>query len=1690
MYRNRKLVRAIKKFFRQFRRKSSSTVKKQSLWLLRTFIVTKKRKNWANSGFVLPTVAMVSLVVVLLTIAIMFRSFERSNNASNVRVNQAVLNAATPAIDRARAKIDKLFSDPRLPRSTPNDFSLDQVISQNVSEFTFGDESQLTLFSDIDGNGSLNTTPTRTLTDEENLKTAWKYPVDTDNNGKFDSYTLYSINFRNPPQTNGNPSRPRNPLEARTPPMNETRGSTVCDRGNNTSAQLVGSQGWYQRGSVLRRSLFVYTTTVPITDKTGLGNEYETFKGNKGFAALEYQQDRERRPLTNNAVLYGDDLEIAPGGGIKLNGRILTNSNLFAARRFDPSIRFFLVSSPDSCYFSERNSKIVVGGNVANARISDNRDQNPVEVDLFKEINAGQNPKIEKISSTNKTINLAGGTQVAYNSKAYEMRLDLLVDAGETLAKTSLPTEIQEELEKRVKAGKDENTEKRLLLRSYFRKRTRRVPYGEVSLANTDTDAIKGYTEINVLGGTKGDEMRPPKQWVFPFNPADGKSHAGYANLTLRVNGRKVYLPAQKTDFPEPEGEEEYLGDRIVVGNNLPQMWWDEKKKKFVTQEEAGQEISNSQWDKGSGTRKRFPQVSELDDLGETGRDQFWEENAAVYPKDALDVVGGLRVVTGAGIYLPKGYSVTESATKYNDALKATDKVWSDQMAVPENLTPLSTTPTDPDNELPYTGTPYLQMRATAVYHFQRSAYDPEKPSSNPQTPIACVSSFYDPTNENTAKNENRLPSFPNLADPSNKALVDLNRNANGRSNNGIVYTAPTRTRANYQTVLNYQAQLRYPNGRYVHKELRKALAKGSSNLTLSEKSTIDSAICTLQIMDGSISPSNAIIPHGAIRETAFLDARQVKAVDKPPAASETTYDLDVELRQPLEIRATVLDLKALKNKSIGNTTNNTTEYLLPNSGIIYATRDDALPDISDDTDFRDENDERIETSATDFILDPTRRPNGIMLINGEELNRSTTNQNKPEEKGLILASNLPVYIKGDFNKHQHEEFTNKLDAAWSNFYKRTKATLNSNFACRPGQFTGCTTGEKWRSATVIADAITVLSEGFQEGFRNQGDYNLRDNWGYSPLGYDLNGDGTIDQTKPIAPIPPPELDESIIQIDLNGDDDMTDLKVTTMNEKALGVDLNDDGKITDTKVDITEKNIPSVVASRLNGFWDNNFVTSYNWWERAAGFPRDSSVNDIQSSYFNNFVTPIQRRASFPEYVMEICRKSTVAACQPQDWVVGYDANGDKDLDDDEKTLEKELKKPIDLDGNGITGEEKVFERDVTAYQLKSNDSNYTVNKLGAGSTARPALNPDDQRYPRRIAFLRYGADDSTLTPPRKRGDLILDGSNQPIPLGITATDNPTPNSAADNNGQVNYYPYNNFDIAGTRYSAYSNTNRPRLHSRALWFKTRNGGNDNYGWNFPLSIANPNGLTSNNPNIKPQPLLEPVLQITVPITQPIADRDSVLFNSRLADAKDSPNNWVQVAGDTETNLVFAQGDTPARPNESNGGLENFVRYLERWDNNTHKASGSFIQYKRSSYATAPWYPIVANYTDANRAFSTNGTIFGYPQAYRIAVNNQSGTTLGRTPFYLQPENRSWGFDVALLTQLPDLFSQRFTAPPTGDPNEFYREVSRDDTWVSTLLCAAQSTASPANYGSAPPNKYGTGKEYAVPLDQRPSECR
>jgi hypothetical protein len=1705
MSRSRRLVKAIKNFYRKNYQNSSSAIRKQSLRLLRRFLVIKRRRRTANAGFVLPTVAMVALVVVLLTTAILFRSFERSKSASNVRVNEAVLSAAAPAIERAKSKVDQLFKDPRLPRSTPSDFSLAQILndSTNVQEYTFGDETPLKLVKDFNG--------TTGIQSEETLLSAWKYPVDTDNNGKFDSFTLYGIYYRTPTST-----RARGVLEARAQPMDEGATSAQCASGAGTSADLVGSNGWYKVGSKLKRSIFAYTTTIPITqepDTATFGsdnNKYEKFSGNKGFVALEYQQDRERIPLSNNAVIYENDLEITSGADLNLNGRVFTNGNLLTrvkpvSKGTQNTIRYYLVSSPTSCYYTQENSKIVVAGNVISTSVDESsfgtNKTDRVVVDLFaKPLPTGNAPTQENINDTNKTTTQYG-TTAAFNDEAYAQRIKRLVEATNAAITNNadLPDEVYDRIKgitdsQKLAKARDEQ------LKIWFRKRTRRVPYAEVGAGGDAVKTPVDYTTTSPLirtdksGTNDKNALRPKNEWVFPFDPSDGKTEAGYANVKINLNGtKKLHLTAADPAEQAKAGKELKIGDRVLVGNGLPQYWYDTTKGngKFVSSEE-GQAISGIEWDvdkDGKDTtvaRKRYTQAYQLDDLGVTDRDDFWETQATKKPESPLDAVGGLRVVTGAGIYLPNSFTANGGATQFSSAITSTTAlgtVWADTM--PFGVTTQS-------EGLPDDKTPYLRMRATVVYHYQKDIYDSD---TDTQTPLACVSSYYDPTSSTTALNSEKDFKGNTIPVPPSSPI---STSTLGKSNNGIVYPASSLGTTGYLEGLKYQATLKYPNGRWVNEPLKNAVDKinAAKNLTLAEQSAVDSAVCALKIFDGTIgAPTNTDFPHGAIKETAFLDARQIKAIDKS-AASKKTYDLDVELRQPLEIRATVIDLAALKKQipTASLTINTTTpEFLFPNSGIIYATRDDALVDASDPNDPNGDK----ELSSTDFILDPTRRPNGIMLINGSDLSRNNTY--KAEEKGLILASNLPVYIKGDFNKHTKEEFSDKLlkgASSWGDFYKRV--TKDTSFACRPNQFgTGtCSSGETWRSATVLADAITVLSENFKDGYREDGDYDLR-----------VNND-TLD--KSLSPV--------FIPFDVNGDGDILD----NSDETKLGFDLNGNGNATDTAVPetpqiITSPNngITASAAAKINGFWDNNFVTSHNFTDTtySSGKYVDGTGTDRDSSYFNNFVTPIQRRVTFSEYVMEICPKLTVIACKPGDWVVGYDLDGNNSFSTSEKNIKaNQLVKAL-TDGK-IT--------------------NVDPSKLRSGTTATPAKDSSDpaiQRYPRRVAFLRYPAasetfivykDGETLIR-RTENNLVLGGNNTsdtPVPLGI----------ADDGKGvlSVQYFPLNdslnictdplkNCNTDPKKPSeplkgiTYSKNKLPRTQANTLWFRTNSKINTlqaasiNYDPIFPLWIQNLSKLTGQIPT--EQPLLIPVLQIQYPFSSPKGDGkgdNNVGTGGCYGTPPVDPDvkkcgNWMQTAkGLTETNLIFTGGNTPGRPNETNGGLENFVRYLERWQNTeadtsliNHIATGAFIQFKRSSYATAPWQAFTGDSSIFNKTTeSTFGYVdtkkLGYPQQYSTTTNQGSGTT-GRSPFYTTP-TRSWGYDVALLSQSPDLFSQRFTSPPTNDPNEFYREVGRDDAWVKTLLCAAQSKdVKTGVYEDADATTYGTDQKYAVSSNQRPA---
>jgi type II secretory pathway pseudopilin PulG len=1633
---SKKPLKIVQKLIRQIWQLSRTATKKlMSLILRGLFVFGRRSPRFSGAGFVLPTVVMVLLVLVLLTSAILFRSFDRSKNASNIRASQASIAAASPAIERAKAKIDKLFDDPRLPRATPSEVSLYNVIKTN-EQYTFGDETRLKIAFDISGTISgnpdgidplpLNGSPR----DEETSTTAWRFPIDTDNNGRFDSYTIYGIYLRNPPRNNtGDFARKRNPLETRTPPMENVVADPNCAAAQGTSASLVGSGDWYKSGAKLKKAFYVYTVNVPITQPPAGDPAYEAYQGNKGFTALEYQQDRGRVPLTNNAVVYEDDLEITPGAGIKLNGRVMTNSNLLVGtRNANSPVEFYQVSSQDSCFYQEENAKILVGGNVAIGGIEGDAGFSGVNVDLFE---TGAVPTQTVLGSSN-TGN--SSTEIAYNSQAYEERVDQLVsDWINANPSSDDPQEVTDVLN--ANPAQDPIQLRKKALTNYFKARTRRVPF----LDTGANDTPNNYQDTR-------DNLRPAEEWRYPVDPAD--NYNNYNGVTLTLD----QFEATQPDRQEAEGKETKLGDRVLVGNGLPGKWW--KDGKFVGDRDTQDIQPDTNWTvPGSPATKRTrtTRITELSDLGNTDRDGFWESNAALAPQTPLEGIGGLRVVTGAGVYRAGSLTpLTPDAPQPfdNPATFGIDEyqltpVWPDTMpmwidANADNTPEVAEIAGD------------LVMRATAVYHYAQSADDPTTPTVEEQVPIACISSYYDPSTPQTAENRNGLPGLP--AAPAGLSHNGVSYPASGTRSSGIGQATPDANGifgppaagaedpesggASLVDQLYFQANLVFPNGRLVNEPLRKALQKVPGERTLSEQSAIDSTICALDILQGGLSPDDSVIPHAAIYETAFLDARQVKAVEGNDGTL-ANYDLEVSQRQPLEVRATVLDLNLLRQKPIGRSDPYPDpEYLLPDSGIIYATRDDGLVDASS------------PQAAVDFQLDATRRPNAIMLINGSILARGDTsnayNLVTPvgAEKGLILATNLPAYVKADaqgFNLHQTpanrpvEEFTDRLATytpTWSraNFYdNRTAGELEGNFACRDGdpRVPNCNAGgDTWRAASVLADSVTLLSNAYQFGFRIDGDYDLRNNI----------GDDLIDNVGNAF------LADIASGFDINGNGGGTPNAADTVDEKDYHLDLNGNGNATDTGVDETQIKLTAAVKRRVNGFTANNFVTSREFQD-ADYTINPNSGTPPGSSYFNNFVTPIQRRVESKEYLMEVCTKLPVSECGPDDWWVTPPDNTTSPPTPGVKASDATSLTTLDIAG---------------VHQ--------------AGTTAQAAIDKY-KRYARRVAFLRNPAPANELVNYSTGNPLVV--GELPTPLGIT-----------DANSVV-IVPYNNGGAINTIRNA----------PNALWFKATNDPAD------PTSSGNETFLFDDNKALflqktaigTAQPLLAPVLQLHTPTrdgSNPANAPNETVDTASTSDTPVVSTSWLQRAEAATFNLVAAGGDTPTRAipgPEPNGGLHNFVRFLENWgdpanptaptDPQVARISGSFIQFKRSAYATAPFRPVL------DVAIPAAGeTIFGYRRGYRTENGRIGG--VGTQPNYVEPR-REWGFDVGLLSQLPDLFSQRFTVNPSGPPDEFYREVGRDDPWVKTLMCAAVA--------DDPQGRGGPGanyNDYALPdPQQRPTDC-
>ncbi|HEY9619174.1 MAG TPA: hormogonium polysaccharide biosynthesis protein HpsA [Crinalium sp.] len=362
----RKLTRATRQLFNQIQKVSRTLTKGVIHWLLRALLVLGRQPLLARSGFVLPTTVLLLLVLTLTVGSIGYRAYTRTNQTIGERQQRVIFNAATPAVDRAKSKLEFLFDvqkDPRFPGGIPsenwllgmlyNDGRTIQPSNTYVASYqpngydpyTFPDETRI----NIAGDGQLDN--------------AWRYEADTNGDGTLDAYVVYSVLFNTPANFNDLKNATDTAVQTRAnslivrhgPLSNSAQSNPACQITGNSAAPPV-EQGWFRDNnntSVLRKNFQV--DAYVIRKAPGGGPD-----PSGTISTLEFHQDR----LVNRGNKWGawfrNDLEIFPGPAFNWNGAMHSEGNFIVGS--SGPFTGYLISAPASCLYTKEASEITVTG--------------------------------------------------------------------------------------------------------------------------------------------------------------------------------------------------------------------------------------------------------------------------------------------------------------------------------------------------------------------------------------------------------------------------------------------------------------------------------------------------------------------------------------------------------------------------------------------------------------------------------------------------------------------------------------------------------------------------------------------------------------------------------------------------------------------------------------------------------------------------------------------------------------------------------------------------------------------------------------------------------------------------------------------------------------------------------------------------------------------------------------------------------------------------------------------------------------------------------------------------------------------------------------------------------------------------------------------------------------------------------
>ena len=338
--------------------------------LLRSLFFINSSTRHSRAGFVLPTTVLLLLVMTLTVGALSFRSFSRTQSVSIAREQQVIDNIAAPAVDRAKAKLEYLFTrDTRLPGTGTPPSDVLATLMLNVDStgagglgitklsrdpYTLPDEKRLNI------NGTLNGGA---------VDNAWSFGFDLNGDGTIQQgeTIAYSVLMDDAVDTASTPNNRADDIkiEDTGAAANVTKAKYLVTRNGpvDTAASLANcggsrepQQGWLAVTAATLEKNFQITVFVSNSENTSSGTPQSMRRAN---SALEFQQVR--RALQGNrwGAWFKYDMEIHPGPDFNWNGAIHTDGNMMVTN----NLQAHMISSHNSCLYGQQGSAVTMAQN-------------------------------------------------------------------------------------------------------------------------------------------------------------------------------------------------------------------------------------------------------------------------------------------------------------------------------------------------------------------------------------------------------------------------------------------------------------------------------------------------------------------------------------------------------------------------------------------------------------------------------------------------------------------------------------------------------------------------------------------------------------------------------------------------------------------------------------------------------------------------------------------------------------------------------------------------------------------------------------------------------------------------------------------------------------------------------------------------------------------------------------------------------------------------------------------------------------------------------------------------------------------------------------------------------------------------------------------------------------------------------